>query len=74
VSQNANINALSSGFPNGGYPSGTPLHFATVKGHLDIVEYLINHKANINAKSEDIGILYEVIPLFIMLLKKVIFK
>ena len=31
----------------------TPLHFSASNGHLNIVEYLINQKAYINAKSKD---------------------
>jgi len=31
----------------------TPIHFATLRGHLSIVEYLVNHKADINAKAKD---------------------
>ena len=29
----------------------TPLHFAADKGHLRVVEYLVNQKADINAKN-----------------------
>jgi len=29
----------------------TPLHFAANNGHLKVVEYLVNHKADINAKN-----------------------
>ena len=28
----------------------TPLHYAASKGHLSIVEYLVNQKVDINAK------------------------
>jgi len=31
----------------------TPLHYAVLGGHLGIVEYLINHGADINAKSSE---------------------
>ena len=30
----------------------TPLHWAAKMGHLTVVEYLINHGADINAKTE----------------------
>ena len=29
----------------------TPLHFAAIKGDLSVVEYLVNQKADINAKN-----------------------
>jgi len=29
----------------------TPLHLAAEKGHLSVVEYLVNQKADINAKN-----------------------
>jgi len=38
--------------------SSTPLHLAAQKGHLSIVEYLVNQKADINAKDECIGLTY----------------
>jgi len=28
----------------------TPLHYAAQKGHLSVVEYLVNQKADIHAK------------------------
>jgi len=31
----------------------SPLHLAANKGHLSIVEYLVNQKADINAKNQD---------------------
>jgi len=33
----------------------TPLHYAADNGHLSVVEYLVNQKADINAKTKDIG-------------------
>jgi len=36
----------------------TPLHYAAENGHLSVVEYLVNHKANINAKENNIVSLY----------------
>jgi len=33
----------------------TPLHYASKKGHLGVVEYLVNHKADINAKDRGGG-------------------
>ena len=47
-----------------------PLHFAAENGHLSVVEYLVNQKADINDK--DIMFLYLIKLLFIMLLKMVI--
>ena len=32
----------------------TPLHIAAENGHLSVVEYLVNQKADINAKSNDV--------------------
>jgi len=29
----------------------TPLHFAAANGHLSVVEYFVNQKANINSKN-----------------------
>jgi len=31
----------------------SPLHYAANKGHLSIVEYLVNQKADINAKTKN---------------------
>jgi len=31
----------------------TPLHWAAINGHLSVVEYLVNQKADINAKDKD---------------------
>jgi len=31
----------------------TPLHLASQNGHLSVVEYLVNQKADINAKNSD---------------------
>jgi len=31
----------------------TPLHFAADKGHLDVVEYLVNRNADINVTTND---------------------
>ena len=31
----------------------TPLHFASNKGFLSVVEYLVNQKADVNAKNND---------------------
>ena len=45
VNQNADLNAQSTG-----YPSGTPLHGASSSGHLGVVEYLVNNRAEINVK------------------------
>jgi len=50
----------------------TPLHYAANGGHLSVVEYLINQKADINAKDNSIEFLYFFLLLFIMLLMVVI--
>ena len=45
----------------------TPLHFSSEKGHLSIVEYLVNQKADINERVWNVDFLYLFILLFIML-------
>jgi len=50
----------------------TALHYAAKDGHLSVVEYLINQKANINAKTNRVELLYLMRLLFIVLLKMVI--
>jgi len=50
----------------------TPLHYAAEKGHLSVVEYLVNQKADINAKNNGVEFLYLIGLLFIMLLDMVI--
>ena len=36
----------------------TPLHYAAKNGHISVVEYLVNYKADINAKNHSIGPIY----------------
>jgi len=36
----------------------TPLHYASANGHLSVVEYLANQKADINAKDNGVEFLY----------------
>jgi len=36
----------------------TPLHYSAYNGHLNVVEYLINQKADINSKDSEIGFSY----------------
>jgi len=50
----------------------TPLHLASCHGYLSVVEYLVNQKADINAKTSSVEFLYLMRLLFIILLKKVI--
>jgi len=50
----------------------TPLHYAADNGHLNVVEYLVNQKADINAKNTSVEFLYLIRLLFIMLLNMVI--
>jgi len=50
----------------------TPLHYAAEKGHLSVVEYLVNQKADINAKTTSVEFLYLMKFLFIELLIMVI--
>jgi len=50
----------------------TPLHYTAHMGHLSVVEYLVNQKADINAKDYNVEFLYLIILLFMGLLKMVI--
>jgi len=50
----------------------TPLHRAAINGHFSVVEYLVNHKADINAKDGGVEFLYLIILLFTGLLIMVI--
>jgi len=45
----------------------TPLHFASHNGNHTIVEYLVNHKVDMNAKNKENDILFLTRLLFIML-------
>ena len=47
----------------------TPLHLASSYGNIYIVQFLINHEANINAKDCDLNFAFKKILLFIMLLQ-----
>jgi len=46
----------------------TPLHYAASRGNLRIVEYLVNHNADINAKNKKDEFLLLIGLQFIMLL------
>jgi len=50
----------------------TPLHLAAQNGHLSVVEYLYNQKADINEKDSHVEMFCLMILLFIWLLKMVI--
>jgi len=65
VNQRADINAKDQ-------VDQTPLHFAVLQGHLRVVEYLVNQKADINANTLNVEFLYLIRLLYIMLLKIVI--
>jgi len=52
--------------------SYTPLHLACENGHLSVVEYLVNLKADINSKNDYVELLYLIGLLFIKLLSVVI--
>ena len=43
----------------------TPLHYAAYNGHLSVVEYLVNQKADINAKTGVFKFVCLIILLFI---------
>jgi len=55
-----------------GYPSGTPLHVAVANGNFSVVEYLVNQKVDINAKTKKVWFLYLIGLLFIMPLLMII--
>jgi len=42
----------------------TPLHYAAYNGHFCVVEYLVNQKADINAKDNGIELSYMISLLF----------
>jgi len=44
----------------------TPLHFAARYGHISVVEYLLQHGADINAKGYNLGFLFLIEHLCIM--------
>jgi len=54
------------------YYYSTPLHESAYYGHLKIVKYLVNQKADINAKTKDIEFQCFLILLFILLPEMVI--
>ena len=68
IENGADINAQSIGM----FSTGTPLHYAAQNGHLSVVEYLVNQKAEINVKDTCVEFLYLIGLLFIMLLIMVI--
>jgi len=43
----------------------TPLHLAAANGHISVVEYLVNQKADINAKAKYVDFLNLMRLLFI---------
>ena len=50
----------------------TPLHFATIKGHLNVVEYLVNQKADLHSMNNGVEFLLSMRLLFIWLLDLVV--
>ena len=52
----------------------TPLHWAAKNDHLSVVEYLVNQKADINAKDNSVEFSYLIGLLFIVLLLMVILE
>jgi len=50
----------------------TPLHNASSKGHLNVVEFLVNNQADINAKDGNVEFFGLMKLLFIVLLEMVI--
>jgi len=50
----------------------TPLHLATEVNSIDVVEFLINHKADFNAKDSSLYLLYMVGLPYMKLLNKAI--
>jgi len=50
----------------------TPLHWAARNGHLNVVEFFVNQKVDINAKNKNVEYLYLIMLLFFWLLIMVI--
>ena len=60
------INAFQSDFfIDTMHDSNLLVHIAAQEGHLSVVEYLVNQKADINAKNTNVEFLYLIILLFI---------
>jgi len=72
LANGTNVNSKDPSNDGWHYTNRTALHYAAEYGHLSVVEYLVNHKADINAKDNYIEFLYLIGLLFIMLLKMVI--
>ena len=58
------IQAKDSSNDDWHYIGFSPLHYASQKGHLNVVEYLVNQKADIDSKDNGIEFLYSMILLF----------
>ena len=52
--------------------NSTPLHLATANGYLCVVEFLVNQKADINAKISNTEFIFLIGLLYILLLQGVI--
>jgi ankyrin repeat protein len=51
LGKGAQINAIPAGFDY----SGTALHYAALNGHREMVDFLIQHGADVNIKDEKVG-------------------
>jgi len=60
LANGANVNERFSNDHYAGWfmKNSTPLHFSSLYGHLSVVEYLVNQKADINAKDKWVEFLY----------------
>ena len=74
LANGTNVNErFQSSYYHGWYmTNSTPIHFAAFKGHTNVVEYLLNQEADLNAKDSNAALIYLVKLLFIMLLQMVI--
>jgi len=59
----ANGTNVNKKYPNEKYDdnymkNSTPIHFSSSYGHLRVVEFLINHKASLNAKDDSVAFYY----------------
>ena len=52
--------------------NSTPLHYAAKYGNFSVVEYLVNQKADLNARTKDIEFIYLIGLLSILRLQRVI--
>jgi len=72
LANGTNVNTKDPLKENWHYSNCTALHYAAINGHVAVVEYLVNQKADINSKDISVLILFFIGLHFIMLLNMVI--